>query len=101
MKTSLIMAALAIAAAAAGAYGWLQHQEHAQTRSALNAANSELQKSRAELNTAAECPSIRRGRESGERPLASGNRENERGPGGRAARGKALRPTVTATSARA
>ena len=52
MKTTLIMAALAIAAAGAGAYGWLQHQEHAQTRSALSAASSELQKSRAELKTA-------------------------------------------------
>jgi len=51
MKTMVIMAVLALAAVGAGAFGGMQYHEHAKTRSALNGANAELQKTRTDLKT--------------------------------------------------
>ena len=55
MRTMVVVAVLAaLAAAGAGAFGWMQHQEHRQTKSALNSANSELQKTRSDLKVASD-----------------------------------------------
>ena len=55
MRTMVLVAVLAgLAAAGAGAFGWMQHQEHRQTKSALNNANAELQKTRGELKVASD-----------------------------------------------
>jgi septal ring factor EnvC (AmiA/AmiB activator) len=51
-RTIILMAVLALAAVGAVAFGGLQYQEHAQTRSALRAANADLQKTRSDLKSA-------------------------------------------------
>jgi peptidoglycan hydrolase CwlO-like protein len=62
MKAMAVVAILAgVAAAAAGAYAWMQHQDLAQTKAALNGANSELQKTRSDLTaTQAELVALRK-----------------------------------------
>ena len=50
MKTMVVVAVLAaLAAVGAGAFAWMQRLELMQTKSALNSANAELQKTRADL----------------------------------------------------
>ena len=51
-RTIILIAVLALAAVGAVAFGGWQYQQHAQTRSALRAANAELQKTRGELKSA-------------------------------------------------
>lgn len=62
MRTMVVVAALAaLAAAGAGGFAWMQHQELLQTKSALNSANSELQKTRTDLrSTSDELISLRK-----------------------------------------
>jgi len=53
MRTMMAAAVLAaLAAAGAGAFAWIQRQELVQTKSALNSANAELQKTRTDLKGA-------------------------------------------------
>ena len=51
MKMMITAVLAAVAAAGAGAYGWMQHEEHARTKAALSSANAELQRTRTNLKT--------------------------------------------------
>ena len=51
MKMMITAVLAAVAAAGAGAYGWMQHEEHARTKAALSSANAELQRAGATLKT--------------------------------------------------
>lgn len=51
MKMMITAVLAAVAAAGAGAYGWMQHEEHARTKAALSSANAELQRTRTTLKT--------------------------------------------------
>lgn len=50
-RGTILIAVLAVAAVGAVAFGAWQYQQHAQTRSALRAANADLQKARSDLKS--------------------------------------------------